>query len=111
MEERFSDIRPGMKVRVWSKIKEGDKWRSVPFEGTVIARKHGRGVSATITVRRIGAAEVGIERIWPLSSPLLDRIEVLQAPKARRAKLYYLRERSRAETRAKLRTKQETAAR
>jgi large subunit ribosomal protein L19 len=96
------DIRPGMKVRVWSKIKEGDKWRTVPFEGTVIARKHGSGISATFTVRRIAADEVGVERVWPLNSPLIEKIEVLASPKVRRAKLYYLRERSRREARMKL---------
>lgn len=109
MEERFAQIRPGMKVRVWSKIKEGDKWRAVPFEGTVISRKHGKGISATFSVRRIGAAEVGIERIWPIHSPLIERIEVLAAPKVRRAKLYYLRERSRREARAKLRVSESRA--
>ena len=99
------DIRPGMKVRVWTKVKEGDKWRVVPFEGTVLGRKHGAGMSATFTVRRIGSNEVGIERIWPLHSPMIEKVEVLAAPKVRRAKLYYLRERSRKEARAKLREK------
>lgn len=97
------DIKPGMRVKVWTKVKEGDKWRVAPFEGTVIASKHGKGISATFTVRRIGAHEVGIERIWPLHSPLIEKIEILSSPKVRRAKLYYLRERSRRETRAKLR--------
>jgi large subunit ribosomal protein L19 len=103
------DIRPGMKVRVWTKIKEGDKWRVVPFEGIVIARKHGKGISATFTVRRIAADEVGVERIWPLHSPLIEKIEVLASPKVRRAKLYYLRERSRREARMKLKKASESA--
>ncbi|MBI1975224.1 MAG: 50S ribosomal protein L19 [Parcubacteria group bacterium] len=98
-------LRAGMRVRVWSKIKEGDKWRSVPFEGTLIATKHGRGISASLTVRKIGVNEVGVERTWPLHSPLLERIEILETPKVRRAKQYYLRKRSRRETRAKLKTK------
>lgn len=102
-ERELPDIRPGMKVRVWSKVKEGDKWRAVPFGGTVLGRKHGKGVTATFTVRKIGAGEVGIERIWPINSPMLEKVEVLATPKVRRAKLYYLRERSRKEARAKLR--------
>lgn len=103
-ERELPDIKPGMRVRVWSKIKEGDKWRAVSFEGTVISRKHGSGISATFTVRRIGAAEIGIERIWPIHSPMIEKVEILAAPKVRRAKLYYLRERSRREARAKLKS-------
>ncbi len=104
------EIRPGMKVRVWTKIKEGDKWRSVPFEGIVIGRRHGNEPGATFTVRRIGADEIGIERIFPIHSPLIEKVEVLAAPKVRRAKLYYLRERSRKEMRAKLRKMQAAKA-
>jgi large subunit ribosomal protein L19 len=103
-DKNIPDIKPGMKVRVWSKIKEGDKWRSIPFEGIVIARKHGKTAGATFTVRKIGADDIGIERIWPLHSPLIEKIEVLSKSKVRRAKLYYLRERSRRETREKLKS-------
>lgn len=109
LKQNLPALRGGMRVRVWSKIKEGDKWRSVPFEGTLIAIKHGKGITSTITVRKIGAAEVGIERTWPLHSPLLEKIEVLETPKTRRAKLYYLRERSRREARAKLRIAEASA--
>jgi len=101
---KLPDIRGGMRVRVWSKIKEGDKWRAVAFEGVVIATKHGKSSTATFTVRKIGAAEVGVERTWPLHSPLIEKVEVLEKGKARRAKLYFLRERSKRETRAKLKT-------
>ena len=85
------DIRPGDTVRVHQKIKEGDKERLQIFEGVVLARKHGRGISATITVRKISSG-VGVERIFPIHSPSLDRIEVVKRSKVRRAKLYYLRE-------------------
>lgn len=104
LKRDLPDIRAGMRVRVWSKIKEGDKWRAVPFEGTVLSRKHGKGVTATVTVRKIGAAEIGVERTWPIHSPLIEKIEILESPKVRRAKLYYIRKRSRREARAKLKT-------
>lgn len=100
------EIKAGMRVRVWHRVKEGERWRSIPFEGTVISRKHGKGISATFTVRRITSNDIGVEITFPLHSPLLEKIEVLQTPKAKRAKLYYLRERSRREARAKLRTQQ-----
>jgi len=100
------EVKPGMRVRVWQRLKEGDKWRSVPFEGTVLARKHGKGINATITVRKLAADNVGVEMVFPIHSPLVERIELVQKGKARRAKLYYLRERSRREMRAKLRTQQ-----
>ncbi len=85
------DIRPGDTVRVHQKIKEGSKERVQIFEGVVLARKHGKGISATITVRKISSG-VGVERIFPIHSPSLDKIEVVKHSKVRRAKLYYLRE-------------------
>lgn len=85
------EIKPGFLVRVWEKIKEGDKIRLHPFEGIVIARKHGKQIGSTITVRReVGG--IGVERIFPLHSPKLEKIEILREGKVRRAKLYYLRE-------------------
>ena len=84
------DIKSGMKVRVWQKIKEGDKERLQAFEGLVIAVKHGRGKSGTFTVRKISSG-VGVERIFPIYAPTIDKIEVLSRAKVRRAKLYYLR--------------------
>lgn len=82
----------GDKVRVYIKFVEGEKTRIQPFEGTVIARKHG-GISETLTVRRVSYGE-GVERTFPLHSPIIDRIEVLSRGATRRAKLYYLRGRS-----------------
>ena len=81
----------GDTVRVHVKIKEGDKSRIQVFEGTVIAKKHG-GISETFTVRRV-AHGCGIERVFPLHSPVVDKVEVVRHGKVRRAKLYYLRER------------------
>ena len=80
---------PGDTVKVSCKIKEGEKERIQAFEGVVLARR-GHGREATFTVRKISFG-VGVERIFPLHSPLVDRIEVLSRGKVRRAKLYYLR--------------------
>ena len=85
------EIRPGDTVRVYQKIKEGDKERIQAFEGLVIARKHGKGAGAMITVRKV-VEGIGVERIFPLHSPIIEKIEILKREKARRAKLYYLRE-------------------
>ena len=81
----------GDTVKVHVKIKEGDKSRIQVFEGTVIAKKHG-GISETFTVRRV-AHGCGIERVFPLHSPVVDQVEVVRNGKVRRAKLYYLRDR------------------
>ncbi len=85
------DIKPGDTVRVHQKIKEGDKERLQVFEGVVIARKHGKGVSSTITVRKV-VEQVGVERIFPVHSPMIAKIEVVKSGKVRRSKLYFLRE-------------------
>lgn len=81
----------GDTVKVHVKIKEGDKSRIQVFEGTVIAKKHG-GISETFTVRRV-AHGCGIERVFPLHSPVVHKVEVVRNGKVRRAKLYYLRDR------------------
>ncbi|MBI2635003.1 MAG: 50S ribosomal protein L19 [Parcubacteria group bacterium] len=94
------EIKPGMKIRVWQKIKEGDKERLQAFEGLVIAVKHGRDKSGTFTVRKISSG-VGVERIFPLYTPTVDKIEVLSQAKVRRAKLYYLRGRIGKKTKMK----------
>lgn len=79
----------GDTVKVFVKIKEGDKERIQAYEGVVIARKNG-SVRETFTVRRISYG-VGVERTFPLHSPLIDHVEVTRQGKARRAKLYYIR--------------------
>lgn len=97
------DVRPGDTVRVLQKIKEGDKERIQPFEGLVIARKHGAGISATVTVRKVSSG-VGVERIFPIHSPTIQGIKVLKRSKVRRAKLYYIREKAAKEARRKMKT-------
>lgn len=85
----IAEFTPGDTVRVFVKIKEGDKERLQAFEGVVIARKHG-GVNATFTVRKISFGQ-GVERIFPVYSPVIDRVELVRRGVVRRAKLYYLR--------------------
>jgi len=82
-------IQPGDTVRVQVKIREGDKERLQAFEGTVIA-EHNTGIGRTITVRKISFGQ-GVERVFPLHSPVVDKIELVRTGKVRRAKLYYLR--------------------
>ncbi len=90
---------PGDTVRVHFKVVEGGRERVQAFEGVVIARRGG-GLRETVTVRRISHG-VGVERIFPLHSPRLERIEVVRRGRVRRAKLYYLREKVGKETRIK----------
>ena len=85
-------LRPGETVRVHVKVVEGEKERTQIFEGIVI-RMSGKGNRATFTVRKISYG-IGVERIFPLHSPRLEKVEVVSRGKVRRAKLYYLRERS-----------------
>jgi large subunit ribosomal protein L19 len=84
------EIRPGDTVKIYQKIKEKNKERIQVFEGQVLARKHGKGISATIIVRKV-VSGIGVERTFPLHSPTIEKIEVTKRRKARRAKLYYLR--------------------
>ncbi|MCI5910166.1 MAG: 50S ribosomal protein L19 [Oscillospiraceae bacterium] len=82
-------VEVGDTVKVHVLIKEGDKSRIQVFEGTVIAKKHG-GINETFTVRRISYG-CGVERVFPLHSPVVEKVEVIRHGKVRRAKLYYLR--------------------
>lgn len=95
------NIQPGMQIKVHERIKEGDKERIQVFEGVVLAKKHGQGVSATITVRNVSSG-VGVEKIWPIHSPKIAKIEIMKTPKVRRAKLYFLKNLSPKKTRKKL---------
>ena len=93
----------GDTVRVWSKIEDKGKYRLQAFEGLVLARKHGTSPSATFTVRKISNS-VGVERIFPLYSPLVDKVEIVKQAKVRRSKLYYIREKAAKEIRRKMKT-------
>jgi large subunit ribosomal protein L19 len=90
LREDRPEFRPGDTVRVHVRVIEGDKERIQVFQGVVIARRGG-GTRETFTVRKMSGA-VGVERIFPLHSPVVDRIEVVRQGRVRRAKLYYLRE-------------------
>ena len=85
------ELNIGDTVKVYVKVKEGSKERIQMFEGTIISKKHG-GISETFTVRRVSYG-VGVERTFPVNSPIIDRIEKVRGGKVRRAKLYYLRDR------------------
>ena len=90
---RKIDVRAGDMVKVWQKIQEKGKTRLQVFEGLILARKHGSEPGATFTVRKV-ASGVGVEKIFPLYSPLIDKIEVVKRSKVRRAKLYHIREKA-----------------
>ena len=95
-------IKPGDTVRVWQKIEEKGKTRLQAFEGIVLAHKHGSEAGATFTVRRVSGG-VGVEKIFPLYSPLIDKIEIVRRAKVRRAKLYYMREKVAKEIKRQMR--------
>ena len=92
-KEAFRDLpafRSGDTVRVHAKIREGSKERIQVFEGVVIAR-HNAGAGSTFTVRKMASHGVGVERVFPVHSPRIDKVEVKRLGRVRRAKLYYLR--------------------
>ncbi|GBC91874.1 50S ribosomal protein L19 [bacterium HR15] len=89
LKSDLPEIRPGDTVRVHVLVREGGKERTQVFEGVVIARKN-RGVADTITVRKVSYG-IGVERTFPVHSPIVSKIEVVRRGKVRRAKLYYLR--------------------
>lgn len=96
------DMRSGDTVRVFQKIQEKGKTRLQVFEGLVIARKHGTEPGATFTVRKV-ASGVGVEKIFPLFSPMIDKVEIVRRAKVRKAKLYYIRTKVAKEIRRKMR--------
>ena len=91
LEAEVTPVKVGDTVRVRVKVKEGSRERIQVFEGTVIAKKHG-GIEETFTVRRISYG-IGVEKVFPLHSPVIEKIETVRTGKVRRAKLYYLRDR------------------
>ena len=103
MEDRKSlGLRAGDTVRVHQKIQDKGKTRIQIFEGLVLARKHGDEPGATFTVRKVSSG-VGVEKIYPLYSPLIDQLEIVKRAKVRRAKLYYIREKVAREVRRQMR--------
>ncbi len=105
--ERAKNLpKAGMTIRVWQKIKEKDskgkdRVRLQAFEGLVISARHGAEAGASFSVRRV-ASGVGVEKTFPLYSPNIDRIEILRRAKVRRAKLYYIRDKSARDVRRKM---------
>jgi large subunit ribosomal protein L19 len=101
-DRKAFDIKSGDTIRVWQKIVEKGKTRLQAFEGLVIAVKHGKEAGATFTVRRV-ASGVGVEKIFPLYSPMIESIETLKRSKVRRAKLYHIRDKAAKEIRRQMR--------
>lgn len=103
-ERKALDFSSGDTIRVLNKLKDKDgKTRLQAFEGLVIARKHGTGITATFTVRKV-ASGVGVEKIYPLYSGNIEKIEIVRKNKARRSKLYYVRDKAKKDIRRKLKT-------
>ena len=105
VNDRIPEFGPGDTVRVNFRIREGARERVQAFQGVCIRRTHGKGPAANFTVRRITAG-IGIERVFPLHSPLIESLEVTRYGKVRRARLYYLRGRQGRAARIKERTRQ-----
>lgn len=101
-ERKALSLRSGDTVRVWQKVTEKDKTRLQAFEGLVLSRKHGTEAGATFTVRKV-IDGVGVEKIFPIYSPMIDKIELLRRSKVRRAKLYFVREKAAKEIRKQMR--------
>ncbi len=100
-ESVLPKIKAGATVRVWETIKDGDKTRETRFEGVVIARKHGSEAGASFTVRATLAGE-GLEKTFPLHSPVISKVDVISSPKkVSRSKIYYIRDISRKQLRRK----------
>jgi len=104
---KYSDLKVGMTVRVHQRLKAGEKGKNQIFEGIIIARKHGDEPGATVTVRRVTAG-YGVEKVYPLRLPSIEKIEVVKTGRTRRAKMYYLRDKTAKEIRRK--TRAETVA-
>lgn len=93
----------GDTLRVWSKIEDKGKTRLQAFEGIVLARKHGAEIGATFTVRKVSGG-IGVERIFKLYSPLIDKVEIVKKSRTRRSKLYYIRDKAIRDVKRKMKT-------
>jgi large subunit ribosomal protein L19 len=100
---KFEGIKAGWTIRVNQRIKEGEKTRVQAFEGMVISLKHGTEAGGTITVRKV-ADDIGVEKTFPIYLPAIESVVVVRKAKVRRAKLYYLRDKTNKEIRKKIRT-------
>ncbi|MEE8131550.1 MAG: 50S ribosomal protein L19 [Candidatus Paceibacterota bacterium] len=101
-EEILEKIKSGAMVRVSEKIKEGEKERTSRFKGLVISRKHGNETGATFTVRST-VADVGVEKTYPIHSPIIGKVEIISSPKkVHRSKLYFVRKLSKKKSRKKI---------
>ncbi|OGM97676.1 MAG: 50S ribosomal protein L19 [Candidatus Yanofskybacteria bacterium RIFCSPHIGHO2_01_FULL_41_21] len=103
--DKFETIKPGWTIRVNQRIKEGEKTRVQAFEGMVISRKHGSEAGGTITVRKV-SDNIGVEKTFPIYLPSIESVKVVRKAKVRRAKLYFLRDKTNKEIRKKIRTEQ-----
>ena len=90
-------------MRIWSKIEAKGKTRLQDFEGIVLARKHGAEIGATFTVRKVSGG-IGVERIFKLYSPLIDKVEIVKKSRTRRSKLYYIRDKAIRDVKRKMKT-------
>ncbi len=101
-ERKKLDIRAGDSVKVWQKIQEKGKTRLQLFDGLVLAVKHGKEAGGTFTVRKV-ASGVGVEKIFPIYSPMIDKIEIVKRSKVRRGKLYHIRDEAAKEIKRQMR--------
>ena len=101
-ERKKLDLRAGDTVKVWQRIQEKGKTRLQAFEGLVLAVKHGKEAGGTFTVRKV-ASGVGVEKIFPIFSPVIDKIDIIKSSKVRRAKLYHIRDKAAKEVKRQMR--------
>jgi large subunit ribosomal protein L19 len=106
-ESKLKDLQTGWTVKIFQKIKEGDKTRTQAFEGMIISKKHGNEPGGTITVRKVSGG-YGVEKTLPIYLPSIEKVEILKKSKVRRSKLYYLRDKTSREIRRKM--KQEASS-
>jgi len=104
-KDKFDGMRPGWTIKVFQKIKEGEKTRVQAFEGIIMSRKHNKEGGATVTVRKIFSG-IGVEKTFPIYLPTIDKVEVIKKTKVRKAKLYYLKDKSAREIRKKTKVKE-----